>query len=554
MTEAREPDSSLDGEIDAPVVIVGGGPVGTALAIDLAQRGVRSVVIERYQDPQPVPKGQNLTQRTVEHFRRWGVEADLRAAAPISTGKAPTGLVVHGQLTGEHYYPWLQRDLVSSFYAARNARLPQYSTERVLRSRLRSLPQVDARYGWTAESVVEKSDGVEVEIVSRSGERDTVRAYWAVGCDGGRSRVRQAAGIEHTGVDHDRLMVLLVFRSREFDQILQDRPDPSFISVLHPDLEGYWQFFGRVDATETWFFHAPVDPNSDADSIDLDEVLFRAVGQHFSYDVEYLGFWDLRFALADNYLSGRMLVAGDAAHSHPPYGGYGINSGFEDAVNLGWKLAAIVQGWAGPELLASYDEERRHVFASTRDDFIDRSIRVDKEFLNTYSPVKDMAAFEQAWSARQHDAQDEVRRFEPNYEGSPLLLGPASKKPSAVGTHAREARVGHHLAPGTTPDGDSVFDQLGQGFTVLAGDGADACGFERVAAQLGVPLKALQLSAASVEAYGADLVLVRPDQFVAWVGEADEQTAASVLSRSIGHASLSHETGSEELSVGLTVS
>ena len=143
-------------------------------------------------------------------------------------------------------------------------------------------------------------------------------------------------------------MVLLVFRSTRLHELLGKFPGKSFYNVLHPDLRGYWKFFGRVDLGTTWFFHAPVPPGTTKDNFDFRALLYDAVGAEFDVQFDHVGFWELRFALADTYRKGRLFVAGDAAHSHPPYGGYGINSGFEDATNLGWKLAATLEGWAGP--------------------------------------------------------------------------------------------------------------------------------------------------------------------------------------------------------------
>jgi hypothetical protein len=122
-------------------------------------------------------------------------------------------------------------------------------------------------------------------------------------------------------------MLLLVFRSTELHRLLERFPGKSFYNVLHPDLKGYWQFFGRVDLGETWFFHAPVPPGTTKDNFDFVPYLLRAVGAEFQVELEHIGFWDLRFAIADSYQNGRIFLAGDAAHSHPPYGGYGINTG-----------------------------------------------------------------------------------------------------------------------------------------------------------------------------------------------------------------------------------
>lgn len=515
------------------VIIIGGGPVGAALAIDLAGRGIRVTVLERRLEPQPVPKGQNLTQRTVEHFRRWGLDEPLHAARTLAAGQPTAGLVAYDTLMSGIHYPWLRRSRVGRYYSAVNERLPQYETERVLRDRLAELPLITFLSGWTVDRVAQDADGVEVEAVDASGARRVFHGGWAVGCDGSRSRVREAAGITQTLSDHDRRMVLAVFRSKEFDRLVSTLPPVSFVSVLHPDLEGYWQFFGRVDASESWFFHAPVDPETSEDNIDIDGLLERASGSAIDVELGYLGFWDLRFALADAYRRGRILIAGDAAHSHPPYGGYGINTGFEDAVNLSWKLAATIQGWAGDDLLDSYDAERRPVFASTRDHFIERSIHRDRDFLAEYSPAADPTAFEAAWSKRALEAEAEVGEFAPNYSGSPIVPD-SGGAPSALGDHVSAARAGHHLAPGLTAGGEPVFDALGPWFTLLVAGDAIGDGFEAAARHLGAPLEVLRIADASAEAYGSPAVLVRPDQFVAWAGDPSEADAPATLRAAIG--------------------
>ena len=314
----------------APVVIVGGGPVGVGLAVDLALRGVRSILVERYESPQSIPKGQNLTQRTMEHFYFWGAENELRAARTIPPDYGIGGMTIYGNLLSGYRHDWLQRELVRPFYFTDNERLPQYATEAVLRARAAQLPAITTMYGWTCESVRQDADRAYVDIVDRGGAKRSLRADYVVGCDGSRSIVRQQAGITQTLSDHDRLMVLLVFRSTGLHQLLARYPGKSFYCVLQPELDGYWKFFGRVDLGTTWFFHAPVPPDTNRDNFDFRGFLHAAAGADFDVEFEHIGFWDLRFALADSYRAGRVLIAGDAAHSHPPYGGYGVNSGLED--------------------------------------------------------------------------------------------------------------------------------------------------------------------------------------------------------------------------------
>jgi 2-polyprenyl-6-methoxyphenol hydroxylase-like FAD-dependent oxidoreductase len=519
------------------VLIIGGGPVGMGLAIELGQRGVCCVVIERYPEPQRIPKGQNLTQRTVEHFHFWHAEAALRAARTIPKEYGIGGLTTYGALLGSYSYDWLQRDIVAQYYYTANERLPQYATERVLRDRASQLPAVDVLYGCAAEHVVQDEEGVTVQIRERDGTRTAmVRGKYLVGCDGSHSIIREASGITQTLAAHDRRMVLLVFQSHTLHELLARRfPGKSYFIVLHPDHAGYWQFVGRVDLEGTWFFHGPVPSGTTRDNFDFQRYVTNAVGADFTMDVQHLGFWDLRFAVADTYRAGRIFIAGDAAHSHPPYGGYGINMGLEDAVNLGWKLDAHLGRWGGPRLLDSYTEERQPVFASTSRDFIERAIHRDRDFVAAFSPDRDRAAFERAWEHRRDEARDEIDWFEPHYEGSSIVSGPPGTVSSAVGRHTFGARAGHHLAPCTLSSGRNVFQELGAGFTLLAfaADPAVVRTFADAAQRLGMPMKIIEdARSGDRERYDAALILVRPDQFVAFSGE--HTNAEPVLRRAIG--------------------
>jgi 2-polyprenyl-6-methoxyphenol hydroxylase-like FAD-dependent oxidoreductase len=212
----------MDVSTDYDVIVSGGGPVGMGLAIELGQRGVRTLLIERHPTPQPIPKGQNLTQRTMEHIRAWGAEAAVRAARTIPASYGIGGLTAYGSLTGRYHYDWLQRELVRPFYCTDNERLPQYATETVLRARAARLPAVTLRYGLSVTGFDENEAGVAVHAEARDGgERFTARGRYLVGCDGSRSTVRETAGITQTLSDHDKLMALLVFRSDELGRLLE---------------------------------------------------------------------------------------------------------------------------------------------------------------------------------------------------------------------------------------------------------------------------------------------------------------------------------------------
>ena len=457
------------------VVIVGGGPVGVALAVELGLRGVSCALVERHREPQRIPKGQNLTPRTLEHFYSWGLADALRAERILPPGYPISGITAYGSLMSEYWFAPPQREIIRKYYFQDVERLPQYLTEKVLRAKMRTLAEVESRFGWSVQGIEQDADRVRVTIVEQGGSgRDVLEADYVVGCDGARSTVREEIGITRGGADFDQLMVLAVFRSRELHEGLKRFPERSTYNVLHPDLRGYWQFFGRIDVGEGWFFHAPVPSGTTTDNYDFKALLQTVAGFPFACEFDHVGFWDLRVAVAETYRVGRVFIAGDAAHSHPPYGGFGLNNGLEDVANLGWKLAAMLEGWGSDALLDSYSEERHPIFKETGEDFIAGRIAWDRDFLARYSPERNRAEFERAWTERHSGIGSRVMSYEPNYEGSSVVLGPPNGKCTAHGTHSFEARAGHHLAPQPLSSGRNVFEELGRGFTLLAFGADDA--------------------------------------------------------------------------------
>jgi hypothetical protein len=238
--------------------------------------------------------------------------------------------------------------------------------------------------------------------------------------------------------------------------------------------------------------------------------------------------------VAETYQAGRIFIAGDAAHSHPPYGAYGLNNGLDDVVNLGWKLGAKLKGWAGDALLATYSEERRPIFKETAEDFIEAGIRRDREFLRRYSPVRDRSEFERAWQDHINFGAPNVLTYEPHYEGSSIVFGAAGAASSARGSHTFKARAGHHLPPQLLSSGRNVFEELGSGFTLLALDtsGAAETAFAVAAKALQVPLKIVRDSYDhGRRAYEAKFILVRPDRYIAWTADLIPDDPVAILGK-----------------------
>jgi hypothetical protein len=309
---------------------------------------------------------------------------------------------------------------------------------------------------------------------------------------------------------------------------------------MRTELAGWWQFFGRIDLGEGFFFHAPVPTEAQTDTLDVLLVLQQAAGFPFSAEIDRVGFWEGRIMLASEYRRGRIFIAGDAAHQHPPYGAYGLNTGLEDATNLGWKLAATLEGWGGETLLDSYEQERRPVFADVGE-LIAAGIGADRAFLERYDPKRDRSEFERAWRDLEHEESAFRFQREPCYADSELVCGAGDGRSGAIVPSSHQARAGHHLSPHTLSTGTNVFTSLGDGFTLIAldADGPAVEGFVAAARSLGMPLKVIRDSLDGERiAYAARLILVRPDQYVAWSGNRAPDDPADLLALVSGRRAL----------------
>src|SRR6185503_10390612 len=223
------------------VIIVGGGPTGLGLAVQLGLRGVSCVLVETRTAPHRIPKGQYLTHRSVEHFYFWGIVGELRAARILPRDVPVNEITADDNMMSGYWYAQAGREQIRGYYFQFNERMPQYLTEGVLKARMESLDNVESRLGWTARDVRQDDRGVRVAIAREGGaEQEVLEADYVVGCDGGRSMVREQVGIARSGHDFDQLMVLAVFRSRELHERFQRFPVAATFRAMHPVAKGYW--------------------------------------------------------------------------------------------------------------------------------------------------------------------------------------------------------------------------------------------------------------------------------------------------------------------------
>jgi 2-polyprenyl-6-methoxyphenol hydroxylase-like FAD-dependent oxidoreductase len=494
-------------EHHAPVVVVGGGPVGLAVAIELGQQGVPVVVVEpRDSISHARPRAKTTSARSMELLRRWGIADELRAAAPLPVAWSDevcfcttvTGTEVT-RIGGCFGLDLVGSDLV----AEAGQQVSQPVVEEVLRRELSRLPVASLLTGWRALDATQDGSGVTVHIESAAGKRRTLNAEYLVGADGARSVVRAAMGARYEGAVGGRPNVNITFRSRELGALVPHRPSIHYW-VLNPASPGV---VGPLDLHGTWWAIA-TGTDSVADDAEAAAIVRRLVGAEIDVEVLATDPWQARLLLVDSYRVGRMFLVGDAAHQNPPWGGHGFNTGLGDAVNLGWKLGAVVRGWAPPDLLDSYPSERRPVAQRTIEVARDNMRVLSADLSNEVVLAVAAAAIQESKDAEFHSLG--------------LVLGygygPRTVTQSASVTSYRPlVDVGNRLPHLWLAKEVSLYDRLGAGFALI-GRSAEAEPLLVAARRYGLPLTHLEPDDRLLEHLGHPLVLVRPDQHIAWLG------------------------------------
>ncbi|MFE0646509.1 FAD-dependent oxidoreductase [Streptomyces sp. NPDC058877] len=543
--------SEATGEVDqrTPVLIVGGSLVGLSTSLFLGRLGVPHMLVERHAGTSIHPRGRGNNVRTMEVFRAAGLRDRIHGAASVLAGN--NGILQAPSLVGD-VGEWLFRKIdpgggLARFSPAEWCLCSQNDLEPVLLEAARELGG-DLRYSTELMSFEQDGEGVTARIKSReTGEHTTVRADYLVAADGPRSPVREQLGIGQNGSGDLFHNVSVTFDSPDLADVVGDR---RFIVcyLTNPGADGALL---PVDNARRWVFHAPWHPERGETLEEFTdercrEHIRRAVGvPELHVEITGRAAWHAAERIAERYADGRVFLVGDAAHEMPPTGAFGSNTGIQDAHNLAWKLAAVLDDWAGPELLASYDAERRPVAEAT--------------------------------SARA--ASRSVEHSHPGYAPEPGAGVPAGKRGGILNValgyrYPHGAVLGADPAVPVVPDDLRLtgepgsraphlwLDRAGVRLSSLdlyerrpvllstAGSGAGwHAAAQQVAEDLGVPLESHRIGggpdadlcptdgtdwarAHGVTADGA--VLVRPDGFVAWRSEAAAEHPVSVLRVALG--------------------
>jgi len=533
--------------LETEVIVVGGGPVGLALALELGMQGRRCLLVERHERVGFAPRAKTTNVRSRELMRRWGIAHRLAAASPFGVDY-PSNVVFATRLGGRE----LAR-FANAFYCApvRDERfaehaqwIPQYKVEDVLRTRAAEFRNVTLRFATELVDWRETPEGIDARLSDlATGERVDVRAAYLVGADGARSTVREKLGIRMEGRSPLSHHHNIVFRAPGLAKRHALGPAVMYW-LVNPDVPAV---VAPLDAGDLWTFGGPKLTVADTNP----ESMIRAA-LALDADVEILSRddWTAHQLVAERYRAGRAFLVGDACHLHPPFGGYGMNMGIGDAVDLGWKLAATLQGWGGPALLDSYEIERRPIHRCVVDEAVHNlgytSHKLVLDGIEEATPSGDAAraaAAAQILDTKRREFDSLGVVIGAAYGASPVLGDEAEAPGIQEATHytpsARAgARAPHAWLADGTAHGASLFDRFAtSGMTLMATRELDAdaqAAFHRAAAEAGIPLTIIAPHDERLRSlYQASLVLVRPDQHVAWRGD-DTAEACAMLRRAAG--------------------
>ena len=517
--------------LDVEVVIVGAGPSGLALAIELGSRGIRCLLVERNDRVGYAPRAKTTNVRTRTHMRRWGIADRLAEVSPFGVDY-PTNVHFVTRLGGKSLAV-----IENAFNCAPERRdeypehgqwVPQYKLEQVMRDHVADLPTIDLRFNTEFLTATQTGSGVEVSLHDRTLDSDIdVTARFLVGADGARSAVRDLIGASMAGKYGLSRNYNIVFRAPGLAQAHSHGPGNMYwqVNPIAPSL------IGPMDVDDVWFFMPTRLPGDFKITQESAAALIRdTTGIDIPYEILSSDEWIASSLIADRYRQDRIFLVGDACHLHPPFGGYGMNMGVADGVDLGWKLAAVCSGWGGHLLLDSYELERRGIHETVMAEAAANHAVLSNDFWRDDLEDEGGAGASARRTIGERIRALKVREFHTlgtvlggAYSHSPIIEDGGSQAAAAdSATYSPSSRPGC-LAPHLWRDDDSsLYDAFGAGFTLVCRPDADRFEIERAsedALAINAPFTIVRLdAAASAEHYPSPMTLVRPDQYVAWRG------------------------------------
>jgi 2-polyprenyl-6-methoxyphenol hydroxylase-like FAD-dependent oxidoreductase len=516
--------------VETPVLIVGGGPVGFTIALDLARRGVQSTLIERDAGTalELLAKAGTLNERSMEYCRWLGIsEAIINIGFPDDHPRDTVYCTsLNGFVLGRDPMPSTRDRTPPPQTPEMLRKCPQHLFDPLLAEAVARTGKVDVRYRTSFHSLVQDSDGVTARLESSTGDPDlTIRSQYLIGCDGAGSSVRQAVGIPFEGKQLDYSVSIMI----EVDGLEKYHPLGVGERYMFVGTEGTWANLTAVDGHNLYrLTMVGSEEKLMPGQLDVDALVRRAFGRD---DVPYRAMrvmpWRRSQFAASTFRRGRVLLAGDAAHTMSPTGGHGLNTGLGDAADLSWMLAALVDGWGAPALLDAYSTERRAT-AIRNSAFSTRNYGVWVQTLGRDRVLEDSQEGESQRQAigAQMSAMLQQEWWSlgvgmgHHYDESPIVVPDGTPAPiDDASQYIQTARPGHRAPHAWLPDGRSTLDLFGDRFTLLrlGEDAPDAADFVSAASRLGLPLSVVSVDQPDIaELYERRLVLVRPDGMVAW--------------------------------------